>query len=301
MAWGKAEIRSSMDQSCTTPPKLSLSSVPGQRMKPLGTATPPPRVLVSVPFMWEEVPGKPRKQQTTGGHGMMPGVVRSLDLPPRMVAAMIELKSNKTLSPTTVLDGPEHASRHVPLGSCYSFSFGEGRTVVTVGGKKKGVVRFWGRKSGRKTMRDGTWEMSVEGLEEKDVTCSSMSSSPSRKKHGGEHEEDGNVEGRIRITRLRRNKSLAIVSTSHLWVSLQSVVTVPCKHLWRPEAGGAAAMAKGPQSLSSQERPTTCNTIRGRKPAGGGGHLRPWYPCLMAMPRSNRIRRNTICVTHVAF
>lgn len=235
MAWGKVEIRSAMDSSCTTPPKLSLYSVPGQRMKPLGTATPPPRVLVSVPFMWEEAPGKPRKQPTPGGHGMMPGGARSLDLPPRMVAAMVEAKSNKTLSPTTALDGPEHATRPVPLGSCYSFSFGEGRTDVTVGGKKKGVVWFWGRKSGRKMMRDGTWEMSVEGLEEKDVTCSSMSSSPSRKKHGGEHEEDGNVEeGRIRITRMRRNRSLANVSTSHIWVSLQSVVTVPCSTCLQP-------------------------------------------------------------------
>ncbi|XP_064958116.1 uncharacterized protein At4g00950-like [Musa acuminata AAA Group] len=209
-----------MDPS-STPPKLSLYWLPSQRPEPPGMATPPPGLPVSVPFLWEESPGKPRKQPTLGA-----GAIRSLDLPPRLVAAA-EIKFDKTtLSPTTVLDGPERSSRAMPLGSCYSCSFGEGRTVVNMGGRKKeGVAWFWKRGSARKVTREGnSCEMSLEGLTEKGIACSSMPSSSSSFssscKLGGDYENEVVEEGKVRITRLRRNRSIASTSTSHLWGSI---------------------------------------------------------------------------------
>ncbi|RWW02059.1 hypothetical protein BHE74_00038481 [Ensete ventricosum] len=219
-----------MDPS-STPPKLSLYWLPSQRREPPGMATPPPGLPVSVPFLWEEAPGKPRKQPTLGA-----GAIRSLDLPPRLLAAA-EIKSDKTSSPTTVLDGPERSSRAMPLGSCYSFSFGEGRTVVNMRGRKKeGVAWFWRRGSGRKVTREGdSWEMSLGGLTEKGVACSSMPSSSSSFssscKLGGDCEGGVVEEGKVRITRLRRNRSIA------------------SKHLWQLEEGVADGREKGPQGL----------------------------------------------------
>ncbi|URD95647.1 hypothetical protein MUK42_32119 [Musa troglodytarum] len=209
-----------MDPS-STPPKLSLYWLPNQRPEPPGMVTPPPGLPVSIPFLWEEAPGKPRKQPTLGA-----GAIRSLDLPPRLVAAA-EIKFDKTLSPITVLDGPDRSSQAMPLGSCYSFSFGEGRTVVNMGGRKKeGVAWFWRRGSARKVTREGdSWEMGLEGLTKKGVACSSVPSSSSSSfysssKLGGDCEAEVVEEGKVRITRLRRNRSIASASTSHLWGSI---------------------------------------------------------------------------------
>lgn len=42
-------------------PKLSLSSLPRKpREQPPGTVTPPLYTTVSIPFQWEEAPGRPR-------------------------------------------------------------------------------------------------------------------------------------------------------------------------------------------------------------------------------------------------
>lgn len=91
---------------CATP-KLPLYSIPLSRAcETPGLATPPVNIAGSVPFLWEEAPGKPRvsdenkppasKQNAEGG-----GVVRCLELPPRLF-----FPAENEPSPTTVLDGP---------------------------------------------------------------------------------------------------------------------------------------------------------------------------------------------------
>lgn len=99
------------ERFCATP-KLPLFSIPLNRAcETPGLATPPVNIAGSVPFLWEEAPGKPRvsdenkppasKQNVEGG-----GVVRCLELPPRLFFA-----AENEPSPTTVLDGPYEIPR----------------------------------------------------------------------------------------------------------------------------------------------------------------------------------------------
>lgn len=99
-----------------TPPKLSLLTI--SRVPPPELPTPPPsRTAVSVPFEWEEAPGKPRLCHTRSE--LKPSDAadvdvarRTLELPPRLVLSE---------SPTTVLDGP-YVGRTVSFTSPYRLS-----------------------------------------------------------------------------------------------------------------------------------------------------------------------------------
>ncbi|XP_022158043.1 uncharacterized protein At4g00950-like [Momordica charantia] len=79
-------------------PTLSLSQL---LPEPPWMPTPPRLTLASIPFLWEEAPGKPRQcagSQAPPSPPLPPGE-RTLELPPRLQTALP--------SPTTVLDGPE--------------------------------------------------------------------------------------------------------------------------------------------------------------------------------------------------
>ncbi|PIN24551.1 hypothetical protein CDL12_02736 [Handroanthus impetiginosus] len=81
---------------------------------PSGLSTPPLQTLVSVPFKWEEQPGKPRPCSDIIP---LPEPVKCLELPPcRMEPAN---KITKTPSPTTVLDGPYNVGK--PKFSSFRF------------------------------------------------------------------------------------------------------------------------------------------------------------------------------------
>lgn len=109
--------------TASTPPKLSLlSSFPSKTKyseTPPGMVTPPLRTsTISIPFQWEEAPGKPRNSNSGGGGG----AARCLELPPRLLP-----EGNKVISssPTTVLDGP-YIGRSVSLRRGGSFRGLEG-------------------------------------------------------------------------------------------------------------------------------------------------------------------------------
>ncbi|CAH2070170.1 unnamed protein product [Thlaspi arvense] len=100
------------DRFCSTP-KLPLFSYPmNVAYETPGSATPPVNMAGSVPFIWEEAPGKPRssvrKPPRSNQTGEKKGVARSLDLPPRLLLPGEACKSSTANepSPTTVLDGP---------------------------------------------------------------------------------------------------------------------------------------------------------------------------------------------------
>ncbi|XP_076952002.1 uncharacterized protein LOC143625588 [Bidens hawaiensis] len=102
----------------STPPKLSLFSLPSK--PPPDGVTPPPNTVATIPFLWEEAPGKPKCTTTSTSTNIPPKskTVRSLDLPPRLTT----LSPNNIIvpSPTTVLGGPYegvHGS-NVTLESC---------------------------------------------------------------------------------------------------------------------------------------------------------------------------------------
>ncbi|XP_030467146.2 uncharacterized protein At4g00950-like [Syzygium oleosum] len=82
-----------------TPPQLSLFSLPRKPLEPPGMLTPPLHSkAASVPFKWEEAPGKPRHCR----HAAEPkpaAAAGCLDLPPRL------------LSGAAVHDGPYYPGR----------------------------------------------------------------------------------------------------------------------------------------------------------------------------------------------
>ncbi|PWA81986.1 hypothetical protein CTI12_AA181420 [Artemisia annua] len=102
----------------TTPPKLLLFSLHSKKPTLPDGLTPPPFATAAVPFLWEEAPGKPRL--TKADDPPKSKIVRSLDLPPRLITTTMspindgkdsnKLGNNDGIeiipSPTTVLDGP---------------------------------------------------------------------------------------------------------------------------------------------------------------------------------------------------
>ncbi|ONI01206.1 hypothetical protein PRUPE_6G127900 [Prunus persica] len=64
--------------------------------------TPPLQTSVSVPFQWEEAPGKPRHCSTTESKAKC---ARSLELPSRLLNEAA--KTTNMPFPTTVLEGPD--------------------------------------------------------------------------------------------------------------------------------------------------------------------------------------------------
>ena len=71
-------------------------------------APPPPPPTVSVPFKWEEAPGKPR-QCHTQSEPKNNSATRTLELPPRLLFLEAKVSNNMNMdapSPTTVLAGP---------------------------------------------------------------------------------------------------------------------------------------------------------------------------------------------------
>ncbi|XP_027339459.1 uncharacterized protein At4g00950-like [Abrus precatorius] len=90
------------------PTKLSLLNSP-PTMPP---GTPPPQTTVSVPFKWEEAPGKPRHCHTQSEPA------RTLELPPRLLLLHAKVSNMDGPSPTTVLDGP-YVGRAMSFTSSY--------------------------------------------------------------------------------------------------------------------------------------------------------------------------------------
>ncbi|KAK1412200.1 hypothetical protein QVD17_33239 [Tagetes erecta] len=91
-------------------------------------STPPLQTTVSVPFRWEEQPGKPLPCTDLIITGSQYNTTRPdkthLDLPPRLAAVTPEANIvTKTSSPTTVLDGPGDVKTTKSVLSSFSFRF----------------------------------------------------------------------------------------------------------------------------------------------------------------------------------
>ena len=146
---------SEADCEANSTPKLSLYSFPSKPPEPRGTLTPPLRIQASVPFQWEEAPGKPRPcTKTTTESSSKPKCARSLELPPRLLLS--ESKMTNTSSPTTVLDGP-----YVGRSISFRFSLGsleglEGKKLA----KDKGGSLRWGSFRKTKEVVEGTFDFS---------------------------------------------------------------------------------------------------------------------------------------------
>ncbi|XP_076898598.1 uncharacterized protein LOC143552207 [Bidens hawaiensis] len=132
----------------STPPKLSLFSLPSK--PPPDGVTPLPNTVATIPFLWEEAPGKPKCTTTSTNNPPKSKIVRSLDLPPRLTT----LSPNNNIivpSPTTVLGGPYegvHGS-NVTLESCQKVVVGSSN-VSKSSNYIKGKIRMPLRKLMRK-------------------------------------------------------------------------------------------------------------------------------------------------------
>ncbi|KAJ4730515.1 hypothetical protein LUZ62_019550 [Rhynchospora pubera] len=195
-----------MEQNTTTLPKLSLDSVPFHWTESSGLATPPPcRFPAAIPFLWEEEPGRPKKQSILSKPNQKPHSARSLELPPRMMGEEFRMKAGKknVTSPTSVLDVSYSISRLRSFGRHYSFNNGKERSQVDrreKNARKGGVIWFH-----KEQTRDSNNSV---------ISSSSFNTSCHREQGKG---------CTVKITRLKRHRSLIDVSmhaTSHLLIGI---------------------------------------------------------------------------------
>jgi hypothetical protein len=192
---------SHMELSSITPPKLSLDSLPLHRAEPPGLATPPPfRVPIAIPFVWEEEPGRPRKESILIKPKQKPFSYRSLELPPRMVAEELRMKAGMKhpTSPTSVLDVPCSISRSRSWSRCCSFNTRNERSQSYKG--EKNAEKRESSGSSNSLISSSSFDASFCGCDE-------------------------GKESRVKITRIKRHRSLVDVSvhaTSSFLVELRS-------------------------------------------------------------------------------
>ncbi|OAY61383.1 uncharacterized protein At4g00950 [Manihot esculenta] len=200
-----------MGSEPTPTPKLSLLSLPSKPQEsPAGMLTPPIHTLASVPFQWEEAPGKPRPLATNQVHPKSK-TARCLELPPRMLC---EARVNNVPSPATVSDVPDLGAQHQSLPRSRSLSFGKGMSLFSrfenlgrrdnKGGAISGSSR-WGSFRRNKQVVEGSVDISTSPVV--DRGCGG----------GGE-----GVSTKVKITRIRRKSSFLSFSSTrtHLWTNI---------------------------------------------------------------------------------
>ncbi|KAL0317989.1 UNVERIFIED_CONTAM: hypothetical protein Sangu_2213200 [Sesamum angustifolium] len=114
-----------VDDHCepNSTPKLSLSKLPCKPREPIQMLTPPLHPSLSIPFHWEEVPGKPRATveeaeappSAAAATSKNVKAARCLDLPPRLLHDDAKI----TITPSP-LDGP-YVGRSLSLACTFSF------------------------------------------------------------------------------------------------------------------------------------------------------------------------------------
>ncbi|KAK4431319.1 hypothetical protein Salat_0894000 [Sesamum alatum] len=159
-----------VDDHCepNSTPKLSLSKLPCKPREPIQMLTPPLHPSVSIPFHWEEVPGKPRATteeaeappSAAAATSKNKAVCRCLDLPPRLLHDDAKI----TITPSP-LDGP-YVGRSLSLACTFSFRKGpvtgreEGlRPMKRSGGGILGS-RQWGSFKDEEKLPRGSFDLS---------------------------------------------------------------------------------------------------------------------------------------------
>ena len=193
-------------------PKLPLFSIAAMKdSEPSGTQTPPLQTIASVPFRWEEEPGKPRPCTALVALSKSSSA-RCLDPPPRLFFSDVKMPS-----PTTVLEGP-YAPRSVFQSSSFrvirdrrhSFGGGGGGGGSPQRGQVLGRRRFFGgwRRRNQKGKIEACRSLDLdEGSSTADGTT-------------GDCDSGGETIGRV-MRMSRSGSSLSLSNArSHFWVSL---------------------------------------------------------------------------------
>lgn len=219
---------------------------------PRRPSTPPLRSRVTVPFLWEDAPGKPKLRRPApqlvfpSAAAASPALVRDheggaavpLKLPPRLQTAA---EYSVVSSPSTVLHGPylggkTKPPRPRPLRRSES-------AASRLLSWRKAAAASKSKKGGHDHDAPDASCCSPPGSSASSSSSSSMSyffDDQSRRSHWRQQadareesedgEEDGGAaQGSVRITRFRRNSSLPNITTSRLWVSFESPVSSPVR------------------------------------------------------------------------
>ncbi|XP_021612112.1 uncharacterized protein At4g00950 isoform X2 [Manihot esculenta] len=216
---------SETDSELSSTPRLPLFLNPhahasAQSPQRSGTLTPPLYTSASVPFRWEEEPGKPRG--CTALSNTSDCSPKCLELPPRL---LLDASVSKLPSPTTVLEGP-----YMSKQKFQSFSFrmirrerygsfrrscsperGELSSMVL---RKRGVQDGGVLGSWRWGRRAFTGKREVGG-----ASYVFPSTSMDRELVGSNEEEERSSKN-VKLTRIRRSDSLSTHARSHFWKML---------------------------------------------------------------------------------
>ncbi|EXB83882.1 hypothetical protein L484_023489 [Morus notabilis] len=211
-------------------PLFSISSINMASPEHPGMLTPPLQTSLSVPFRWEEEPGKPRPclaltTLSTTHDDMAP---KCLELPPRMLLSVSE---TKLPSPTTVLEGPyvgrqrfrsssfrmgseRFQSSSFRMGSeCYGRSFSpereRGSLAAMVLSKRGFKVKSW----------FGSWRRRVFLKGNKEASGGSYVF-PSSVDRESDESSGGDVKKMTKIRRGASFSSLTIHPRSHFWATI---------------------------------------------------------------------------------
>ncbi|KAK6155572.1 hypothetical protein DH2020_009820 [Rehmannia glutinosa] len=192
-----------VDDHCepNSTPKLTLSKLPCKPIREpiIQMLTPPLHPSVSIPFRWEEAPGKPRSTAVAADPATETlaaaknKVARCLDLPPRLLQD--DAKITIMPSPATVLDGP-YVGRSLSLACTFSF-----RKGPVIAGREEGLRPA--KKSGGGNFGSGRWG-SFRDEEKLDRGSFDLSHTLG---------EIFRRENNVKITRVRRRRSFFNLST----------------------------------------------------------------------------------------
>ncbi|XP_062091376.1 uncharacterized protein At4g00950 [Humulus lupulus] len=197
-------------------PKLPLFSVPPvPSPEHSGMLTPPHQTQLSVPFRWEEQPGKPRPCMVLATlSNISEFAPKCLELPPRL------LLETKLASPTTVLEGPyvvggrprfQSSSFRMSGESFGSLSTEKGSLGAMILSKRGFKVRGW----------LGSWRKRVFLKSSKEVSKGSyvFPSSVDRESDNGSGVGERTE---VKITGIRRSASFSSLTypRSRFWASV---------------------------------------------------------------------------------
>ncbi|KAK3164537.1 hypothetical protein QOZ80_1AG0020650 [Eleusine coracana subsp. coracana] len=206
-----------------------------------GASTPSLGTPVTVPFHWEDAPGRPKPHRSsilatargtdaagTDGKGDANPRLKPLKLPPRLQVPSSTAADHHSLSPKTVLQGP------------YGCTGGSARRRVASFQRtpSAGSRLFFSR---RKTAnKKGGHDHDASYASPSPTSASSSSSTSSSAFFFGDEsgprrlpgdgradpmeEDEGATGSVIRITRFTRNRSLPSMTSSHLWASIRKSV-----------------------------------------------------------------------------
>ncbi|KAK9093959.1 hypothetical protein Scep_025428 [Stephania cephalantha] len=243
-------IRTSPEPTALTTPKLLLFSLPHPNLfpppsdEPPGMVTPPLRAPGSVPFLWEEAPGKPIR---TSARTAAPDEPKSLDLPPRLLVSNHDVITNQNHhhhhnvvkvsqmtnmpSPTTVLDGPYRVvGRSASYSAVFSREPRRTRSKASYGGSPPRDQHFFHQNHGKYSGGSSSSSRGFffKGSSKVDLDEGNSVIYDPCEHDGGDQESTNNNNNKVKIRRSRKSNGSLLMSLSstssrnktHLWAGL---------------------------------------------------------------------------------